>query len=529
MGEVTRDLMLSVLQSIFPQEQAGKLADLVFRLSEHEITPVEAERDLAALNLELPQGTAEKKMVRSGALVEIGPNTRLDKLSFSDVVGGHKIHIGPVTINVNVPARRGERVRRWRVYISHYAREAPTRQVLEEIQSWLTAAGFEILPDGERLKDEAPPWKSELFTWMGLANVGVVLISKEALNFPWIVNEMRILWARFMQHKFRSEKFFLIPVLLDNLQLADLQQLNLSLEEPGINPIFGVTPEQVAADVLNRLAAIRGSAAVEAALEELQRQVADSLKNAKLSVLIDVGDKFGHSFSQNISTEEARLWVAAALWHADLSTWQPAFKKLESEIALKKKIPHLVRAIIPNWVPPCASCILLDAARQNVARRVVLLMGRDAGFTGHSFVRRAFYLPPDSDWPVVVVNHLSDVNQDPVKGIQVEVKKKLLPDYRPEDEDPKNEKRNDDDLCELLQYEPRPVIVIIDDPPPDPILLNQICDAYSKYIFLIVMHDAQAGLELPGVFKSEPPLTVEENHATNFLKQMHFKPQDLKF
>jgi TIR domain len=116
-------------------------------------------------------------------------------------------------------------LRACRVFISHsaHAAEEPATQVfLDDLSAAIRAApGFEPLADQTDLQ-AGDVWMQQLYTWMGLCDAAVILLSPRAVtreNSVWVPRETNLLLWR----KSLDPRFVVIPVLIGGLKGSDLK------------------------------------------------------------------------------------------------------------------------------------------------------------------------------------------------------------------------------------------------------------------------------------------------------------------
>jgi TIR domain len=107
------------------------------------------------------------------------------------------------------------------VFISHVNNDPSADAVWPALRLRLAAAGFDVLIDREVLKPGAL-WRAEIYSWIGLCDAAVVLISRKALDDEarlWVARETSCLICR----RYLDPSLTIIPVLLDGVTLADLE------------------------------------------------------------------------------------------------------------------------------------------------------------------------------------------------------------------------------------------------------------------------------------------------------------------
>lgn len=106
---------------------------------------------------------------------------------------------------------------KFRVFISHSAKDAIADDVLNKLYENLSQ-NFEVLLDRERL-EPGVEWRLELFSWLERCHGAVILLSEDALESSWVLQESTILnWRRHYE-----KDFTLIPVLLPSVNQGRLE------------------------------------------------------------------------------------------------------------------------------------------------------------------------------------------------------------------------------------------------------------------------------------------------------------------
>jgi ADP-ribose pyrophosphatase YjhB (NUDIX family) len=143
-----------------------------------------------------------------------------------------------------------------RIFISHSARDADAREVLERIDQGLESAGFEVMLDRKRLRG-GDEWEVKLFTWLKSCDGAVVLFSQNALTSDWVAQESTILNFRLRAES--GDGFVLLPVLLPPVQPRGLEGSRLGpLNLRRLQAVTGENAEQLASDVVKIFQERRG-------------------------------------------------------------------------------------------------------------------------------------------------------------------------------------------------------------------------------------------------------------------------------
>lgn len=139
------------------------------------------------------------------------------------------------------------------IFISHSAKDAEAKAVLDALDDRLRAVGFEVLLDKERLQPGAM-WRDDLHRWMDVCRAAVILLSNDALTSAWVMQEATILAGR----RSRDQQFVVLPVLLSRVQRSDFAQgpfASLAINQ--IQAAHEDTPAAIAEQVVQRLAPLK--------------------------------------------------------------------------------------------------------------------------------------------------------------------------------------------------------------------------------------------------------------------------------
>lgn len=146
--------------------------------------------------------------------------------------------------------------RRPPVFISHSSRgDADAASVLSAIRRALKAARFEPLVDERGLKG-GDDWRLRLHTWMSHCDAAILLLSRQALESDWVLQEATILTARRVVQGLDHtvETFLLLPVLVGiTMKDVSAHPAFAELDLPSIQALRSGTPGQLAREVVRLL------------------------------------------------------------------------------------------------------------------------------------------------------------------------------------------------------------------------------------------------------------------------------------
>lgn len=133
-----------------------------------------------------------------------------------------------------------------RVFISHSAKDDLTGEILDKLYENLRK-NFDVLLDRERLKPGVE-WRLELFSWLARCHGAVILLSADALESSWVLQEATILnWRRHYE-----KEFTLIPVLLPSVNNDKLKGGWFSaIDLTRIQMVRGDTGDEIVRSIVN--------------------------------------------------------------------------------------------------------------------------------------------------------------------------------------------------------------------------------------------------------------------------------------
>jgi hypothetical protein len=197
-----------------------------------------------------------------------------------------------------------------RIFISHGTDKSNPAELdfLDELERQLRVADpggttHEVLLDRTRL-EAGDEWAGVLHDWLAECQVAIVLLSRRALDRPWVQKEATILSFR----RQRDAAFPFIPLLLPGLDAADLAAhpvfSALKLDAVQTFP-SGVQGAAVAAFVKNRLASIQVPQTTP--LDRLQQVLENWICDANAAALEQAcNDWLGEPVSWSSDIDRAR-------------------------------------------------------------------------------------------------------------------------------------------------------------------------------------------------------------------------------
>ena len=290
--------------------------------------------------------------------------------------------------------------RRPRIFISHAANDTVGIGRLRGLTLLLADAGYDVLLDLDNLRP-GDRWRREIYTWIGLSDTAIVLVSPRALEpeNPWVAREASILmWRQALDPKFR-----LVPVLLDGLDFSALDQ--------------GGFRDLLATEVQACITASDDDSWMHEIVQSLVDQCTTLPNNPLDELVVPLAQNLAH-FDRLVLEE------AAALLDVDLGPWMPegdlakrvglqmlhlgiegssaALDHLALQGVEEDSLGTILELIAPSWVDLCSARCIADAARRREGKQALLLNAKSR-FAAEMYIRRASGRPPRTDWPHVVL------------------------------------------------------------------------------------------------------------------------------
>ena len=282
-----------------------------------------------------------------------------------------------------------------RIFISHSAKEPQSARFLTLLSNALARTGFDVLVDRERLKPGAA-WKDELYTWMGLCHVGIILFSESAVrpDSIWVPREASILmWRRRL-----DPNFHIIPVRFVNVNPADLasgafRDLDIAQLQFVQNTSHAAMIKSVTTDLAARKLALK-----DTPLESIANQVAFHLREVPSSILTDAAEKLDVDLGAWNPQHSSAKALALRLLQVPLLNAVDVIEFLAGY--LNDTAPdRILDLVAPSWVDLCAASLIPQCARSEPYSRAIAI-NADTLFSAQMYVRRACCQPSKTSWPV---------------------------------------------------------------------------------------------------------------------------------
>ena len=266
------------------------------------------------------------------------------------------------------------------------------RHIRDEVKR-LLETDFDVLLDRELL-DPGDRWSIKLKRWLGECDGAVLLLSEDAIESKWVLQEATILtWRWYLRANFR-----LIPVRLGGLT-------DEALAAAGFGPlqISDIQAARVEGTVgFSRAEADALAARIAERFKDLATNESDAMGDwvddvaAILSLLPEnilfktcgplaiAPDDWAHF------PDQART-VAHALLHAKLGSTSQALERIVTALSSTEAFVRLAEKLLPMWVDPAAAAAL--AENRNSGWHAYAI-NTDDDDVARDYLRRAWCCPP---------------------------------------------------------------------------------------------------------------------------------------
>ncbi len=346
--------------------------------------------------------------------IHVGENAQVGQAAAGSNIQQHLYQAGHGTINIFQGAQP-DQPHKWRVALVHYADEAKPANVRVLLQDALSTEplkkDFILLPDGEPV-EKNDEWNEQMFLWVGLAHIVVLLVSPKAFESNWFHNAVEFLSGRVLY----NDRLVVVPVLFD--VSAEKFQAHLASklapQATWMEPVGNA--EQITAAILARLKTLAHGEAAETAMETLARTIAGALKESSREALKNAASKLGLKVAEGCPREELRIQVAGALWFASVLEWEAALTALATDPGVNPLV--LLQQIKPSWVNILSAIELVPLFARDTPTRALVLQGTHPEFTGDSYLRRAKYAAKRSKI-FVPLNPLDGAQPAPIRAAEI--------------------------------------------------------------------------------------------------------------
>lgn len=342
-----------------------------------------------------------------------------------------------------------------RIFISHSNQDTDALSFLELLSNELSNKGFDVLVDRERLKAGAN-WRDEIYTWMGLCNGAVILLSGNVFEPDsfWVPRETSILlWRRSL-----DPKFLIIPVFMDSITDKHLNTGNfkdLNLRE--VEAILQNNPNAMVRQILKRLDDLKWAASTP--LEELASQVASLLRGLDEDIIRRAADILKIEIGPWDPADDPRRALGLRMLQVNLKQSVEVLEYLVPYMEHETNANRILSIIAPSWVDLCSARWITHCAQSKDTKPIVVLNARKKR-TADMYIQRACCRTQKTMWPVITLSEV--YGEDTVSEILAEIDRALLREFRLE-EDPFGDDVHErlDDLLKIRDKQGKPVFIII--------------------------------------------------------------------
>ncbi len=287
-----------------------------------------------------------------------------------------------------------------KVFISHSAKndnEAET--LLAALSQRLKTEKFAPRIDRENLVF-GEPWRQEINTWLTYCDAAVLLLSRKAVESPFVAYEVSVLCHR----KSRNPKFTVLPLLLGDVDFNNPGTLLAPAQVMEIQPDFykhasiDGTLEKVVEGLKKAEAAIipRDTRTAEV-IELLKKTDADKFRHALALLKVDLGPWD--------PVEDAYLSAAVQLMSVSIEDAATAIEQMKGKWTVDE-LTALYRLVACSWVDMRAADIVREIAFGDPAKRNLALTATRPELVELFGIRSFGQLPNDDNerWWVANIN-----------------------------------------------------------------------------------------------------------------------------
>jgi hypothetical protein len=274
--------------------------------------------------------------------------------------------------------------RRYRVFISHSANktEEPTTQAFLDglIAKLYECSEIEVLVDQRNLQ-AGDEWCQRLYSWMGLCDAAVILLSPRAIkreNSTWVPREINLL----MWRKAIDSDFFIIPVLVSGLERKQIED-NPFVADTNLTQLQfadGLSDTQKIKLVYTELARKASSPTHATVFDPVRVFIEDSIfRFAPLATVEATLSRHFGDDSWKPYTEIQSLLAVKMVRHAIVPTIDTVISDVSRGSQPEYHLgARLYQALFPMRLPAETSCSLLSLCRQQVGFGAVIVNCHDS-------------------------------------------------------------------------------------------------------------------------------------------------------
>lgn len=312
-----------------------------------------------------------------------------------------------------------------KIFISHSAKEPATKKVLDALIKCLKR-DFDVLVDKDRLK-AGQDFRDEIFSWINRAHGAIILFSSAALTSDWVRAEASFLAAR----RTLDKSFTLIPVVLKPVTTNHLERKEFSpMQFPSLQLVSSNNLQVICRKVSQGLAGLRRPTPPATPVEKLIEKIAEILRRVSPNKLLSAAQVMGLNVKTWTDSSKYPELLAEQMLERGLLSSGQGIREFDDSLGAEQT-DLLIELIAPAWVSlRAAGTIPLIATNEDLLLRRLWVNGGDKRpeFTADHFVRRACVRPPETCWPVLLVQ--PDAGEDEVgrykRTIQEHLKNKIV-------------------------------------------------------------------------------------------------------
>lgn len=294
---------------------------------------------------------------------------------------------------------------------------------LDRLSNELHHKGFNVLVDRERLKAGAN-WRDEIYTWMGLCNGAVILLSENvfAPDSFWVARETSILlWRRSLNPNFLIVPVFMNSVSDQHLDTGNFKDLNLR----EIEAILNSEPDDKLCQIAQRFEDLKCETSTP--LEELASQVVSLLGGLNEDVIRKAADNLNIELGPWNPADDPRKALALRLLQVNLKQSADILENLAPHMVPEDNANRILSIIAPSWVDLCSARWITHCALSKDSKPIVVL-NASRKTTADMYIQRASCRPQKNMWPVIVLNMV--FGEAAVPEILNEISQALIQEFR---------------------------------------------------------------------------------------------------
>jgi hypothetical protein len=279
-----------------------------------------------------------------------------------------------------------------RIFISHRNGEAEVIDLIEQLSASARDAGYDVLVDFARLKPGAS-WRDDIYTWLGVCHVGIVLISPSALaaDSIWVPRECSILSWR----KTLDKSFTILPVFLSGVTADDLRN-DLRYRDLGFHDLHAISHDDSATTCSRIMDHLGPGVKVDKTeLERLAEVVEAQLAGVPRDAIEEGLERCGQDLRALPSFGDMGRRLALGLLEVPLMQALGVLEYLAHHVPRPGAVRKILELIAPGWVDVSAARWVAHCTSK-IDRRPAAVLNASSLFAARMYVRRASVRPPET-------------------------------------------------------------------------------------------------------------------------------------